>query len=109
MLRYRRTRSLQGFVSVRASVASHANSARSLPGRPFLKASRAAALAVWPGLGVAWAAATLPMPKSDRILPTDRDCVHPSGFGEAATRNPQFPVELSGSFRVRECTWYRSQ
>ena len=50
MLRFRRTRSLQMFASVHASVTNHFNSARSLSSRPVFKQNRAAALAEWRGL-----------------------------------------------------------
>jgi putative transposase len=53
MLRFRRMRSLQKFVSVHASVTNHFNQERSLSSRPLFKANRAAALAEWRGLGVA--------------------------------------------------------
>jgi putative transposase len=50
MLRFRRMRSLQKFVSVHASVTNHFNHERSLSSRPHFKANRAAALAEWRGL-----------------------------------------------------------
>ena len=53
MLRFRRTRSLQKFVSVHASVTNHFNTERSLSSRAIFKQNRSAALAEWRGLGVA--------------------------------------------------------
>jgi putative transposase len=50
MLRFRRTRSLQKFASVHASVTNHFNQERSLSSRPLFKLNRAAALAEWRGL-----------------------------------------------------------
>jgi len=50
MLRFRRMRSLQKFVSVHASVSNHFNQDRSLSSRPHFKANRTAALAEWRGL-----------------------------------------------------------
>jgi putative transposase len=50
MLRFRRTRSLQKFASVHASVTNHFNQERSLSSRPLFKLNRAAALAAWRGL-----------------------------------------------------------
>jgi putative transposase len=47
MLRFRRMRSLQMFVSVHASVLNHFNQERSLSPRSSYKAKRAAALAEW--------------------------------------------------------------
>jgi len=53
MLRFRRTRTLQKFVSVHASVHNHFNRARHLYSRNKFKANRAAALAEWRDLGAA--------------------------------------------------------
>jgi putative transposase len=51
MLRFRRMRSLQMFVSVHASVTNHFNADRSLSSRSIFKKNRAAALAEWRQLG----------------------------------------------------------
>lgn len=53
MLRFRRMRTLQKFAFVHASVTNHFNTDRSLSSRPLFKASCAAALAEWRGLGAA--------------------------------------------------------
>ena len=53
MLRFRRTRSLQKFASVHASVTNHFNIDRSLSSRATFKQNRANALAEWRCLGVA--------------------------------------------------------
>ena len=53
MLRFRRMRSLQKFVSVHASIHNHFNQERSLYSRSNFKLNRAAALTEWRGLGVA--------------------------------------------------------
>ena len=53
MLRFRRMRSLQKFVSVHASVHNHFNQERHLSSRPNFKLNRAAALSEWRGLGAA--------------------------------------------------------
>ena len=50
MLRFRRTRTLQKFASVHASVHNHFNQERSLSSRATFKLNRAAALAEWRGL-----------------------------------------------------------
>ena len=50
MLRFRRLRSLQKFVSVHASVCNHFNQERALSTRENYKAARAAALTEWRGL-----------------------------------------------------------
>ncbi|WBL31733.1 IS6 family transposase [Sinirhodobacter sp. HNIBRBA609] len=50
MLRFRRTRSLQKFVAVHASIFNHFNSERSFYSRANFKKNRAAALAKWRGL-----------------------------------------------------------
>ncbi len=50
MLRFRRTRTLQKFASVHASVSNHFNQERSLSNRDNFKINRAAALAEWRGL-----------------------------------------------------------
>ncbi|AGI74498.1 putative transposase [Octadecabacter arcticus 238] len=50
MLRFRRTRSLQNFVSVHASVHNHFNQERHLYNRSNFKLNRAAALTGWRGL-----------------------------------------------------------
>jgi putative transposase len=50
---FRRTRSLQKFAAVHASVYNHFNQERSLSTRPNFKLNRAAALAEWRGLGAA--------------------------------------------------------
>ncbi len=50
MLRFRRMRSLQKFVSVHASVSNHFNQDRSLSSRNLFKQKRTAALAEWRGL-----------------------------------------------------------
>jgi putative transposase len=50
MLRFRRTRSLQKFVSVHASIHNHFNQERSLYSRSNFKLNRTAALAEWRGL-----------------------------------------------------------
>ena len=50
MLRFRRLRCLQKFVSVHASVHNHFNQERALSSRSNYKANRAAALAEWRGL-----------------------------------------------------------
>jgi putative transposase len=47
MLRFRRTRTLQKFASVHASVSNHFNQERSLSSRNIFKTNRAAALAEW--------------------------------------------------------------
>jgi putative transposase len=53
MLRFRKMRSLQKFVTVHASVHNHFNQERSLYSRNNFKLNRAAALAEWRQLGVA--------------------------------------------------------
>ena len=53
MLRFRRMRSLQKFVSVHASVYNHFNQERHLYSRANFKLNRTAALAEWRGLGAA--------------------------------------------------------
>ncbi len=53
MLRFRRTRSLQKFVSVHASVHNHFNQERHLYTRDNFKLKRTAALAEWRQLGTA--------------------------------------------------------
>jgi putative transposase len=53
MLRFRRTRSLQRFVAVHASVCNHFNQECSLSSRPYFKLNRAAVLAVCRQLGAA--------------------------------------------------------
>jgi putative transposase len=53
MLRFRRTRSLQKFVSVHASVHNHFNQERHLYSRQNFKLNRAIALAEWRQLGAA--------------------------------------------------------
>jgi putative transposase len=53
MLRFRKMRSLQKFVTVHASVHIHFNQERSLYSRKNFKLNRAAALAEWRQLGVA--------------------------------------------------------
>ncbi len=53
MLRFRRMRCLQKFVSVHASVFNHFNQERSLTKRDHFKLNRTAALAEWRQLGVA--------------------------------------------------------
>ncbi len=53
MLRFRRTRSLQKFVSVHASVHNHFNQERHLYSRQNFKLNRAVALAEWRQLGAA--------------------------------------------------------
>jgi putative transposase len=53
MLRFRRTRSLQKFVSVNASVHNHFNQERHLYSRANFKINRAAALSEWRQLGAA--------------------------------------------------------
>ena len=50
MSRFRRTRTLQKFVSVHASVSNHFNQERSLSKRCHFKAARAVALVEWRGL-----------------------------------------------------------
>jgi putative transposase len=50
MLRFRRTKTLQKFASVHASVSNHFNQERSLSSRDIYKSNRAAALAEWRGL-----------------------------------------------------------
>ena len=50
MLRFRSIRSLQKFVSVRASVHNHFNQECALYSRPNFKLNRATALAEWRGL-----------------------------------------------------------
>ena len=50
MLRFRRTRTLQKFVSVHASVHNHFNQEHALYSRQLFKLNRAAALAEWRGL-----------------------------------------------------------
>ncbi len=50
MSRFRRTRTLQKFVSVHASVSNHFNQERSLSKRCHFKAARAATLSEWRGL-----------------------------------------------------------
>jgi putative transposase len=50
MLRFRRMRTLQKFVSVHASVHNHFNQERALYNRQNFKTNRAAALAEWRGL-----------------------------------------------------------
>ena len=47
MLRFRRTRTLQKFASVHASVHNHFNQERALSSRQNFKLNRAAALAEW--------------------------------------------------------------
>ena len=51
MLRFRRMRSLQKFVSVHASVHNHFNQERHLHNRSDFKLNRTAALAEWRQLG----------------------------------------------------------
>ena len=51
MLRFRRMRSLQKFVTVHASVHNHFNQERHLYSRNNFKLNRAAALSEWRGLG----------------------------------------------------------
>ena len=53
MLRFRRMRTLQKFVSVHASVHNHFNQERALSSRENYKAASSAALAEWRGLGAA--------------------------------------------------------
>jgi len=53
MLRFRRTRTLQKFVSVHASVHNHFNQERHLYPRCNFKLNRAAALAEWRRIGAA--------------------------------------------------------
>jgi len=53
MLRFRRSRSLQKFVSAHASVCNHFNQERHLYSRANYKLNRAAAVAEWPQLGTA--------------------------------------------------------
>ena len=53
MLRFRRTRTLQKFVSVHSSVHNHFNQERHLYSRENFKLNRAAALAEWRHLGMA--------------------------------------------------------
>ena len=53
MLRFRRMRSLQKFISVHASVCNHFNQERHLYSRDNFKLNRAAALAEWRQLGAA--------------------------------------------------------
>jgi len=53
MLRFRRTRTLQKFVSVHSSVHNHFNQERHLYSREHFKLNRAAALAEWRQLGMA--------------------------------------------------------
>jgi putative transposase len=53
MLRFRRMRTLQKFVSVHASVHNHFNQERHLYSRENFKLNRAAALAEWRQLGMA--------------------------------------------------------
>jgi putative transposase len=53
MLRFRRTRSLQKFVAVHASVHNHFNQERHLYSRSNFKLNRTDALAEWRQLGVA--------------------------------------------------------
>lgn len=50
MLRFRRTRTLQKFVAVHASIHNHFNQERALYSRQNFKANRAAALAEWRNL-----------------------------------------------------------
>ena len=50
MLRFRRMKTLQKFVSVHANVHNHFNSERHLIDRPTYKMFRSAALAEWRGL-----------------------------------------------------------
>jgi putative transposase len=50
MLRFRRTRTLQKFDSVYASVSNHFNQERSLSSRDIYKSNRADAPAEWLGL-----------------------------------------------------------
>ncbi len=53
MLRFRRMRSLQNFVTVRALVHYHFNQERSLYSRKKFKLNRAAALTEWRDIGAA--------------------------------------------------------
>ena len=53
MIRFRRMRTLQKFVSVHASVHNHFNQERHLYSRENFKLNRAAALAEWRQLGMA--------------------------------------------------------
>jgi len=53
MLRFRRKRTLQKFVSVHSSVHNHFNQERHLYSREHFKLNRAAALAEWRKLGMA--------------------------------------------------------
>ena len=53
MLRFRRTRTLQEFVSVHSAVHIHFNQERHLYSRENFKLNRAAALAEWRQLGIA--------------------------------------------------------
>ncbi|MDF0603753.1 hypothetical protein P1J78_23835, partial [Psychromarinibacter sp. C21-152] len=59
MLRFRRMRTLQKFVSVHTSVSNHFNSERSLYSRADFKKNRAAALAEWRGLCGIWDSVTV--------------------------------------------------
>lgn len=60
MLRFRRMRSLQKFVSVQASVYNHFNVERTLSSRPIFKKNRSAVLAEWRSLGAARCSAAPP-------------------------------------------------
>ncbi|SFK83155.1 putative transposase [Celeribacter marinus] len=53
MIRFRRMRTLQKFVSVHSSVHNHFNQERHLYSRENFKLNRAAALAEWRQLGMA--------------------------------------------------------
>ena len=67
MLRFRRMRSLQQFVSVHASVYKHFNQERGLPSRDIFKANRAAALTEWRSLYASQRAGILPFVRPVRI------------------------------------------
>ena len=67
MLRFRRTRILQKFLSVHSSIHNHFNLERHLYSRSNFKLNRAAALSEWRQFGVAYRAAPLSLQRLVRI------------------------------------------
>ena len=87
MLRFRRMRSLQKFVTVHSSVYNHFNLRRSLCSRDNFKLNRAAELAKWRQL---WAPNSLsPVENSDLLISSD------SAFLTSANVRQQFGTEAS--------------
>lgn len=86
MVRLRRMRTLRKFASVQASVTNHFDRERSLSGRPLLKAIRAAALAEWRGLCMAWPTVSLSEPRPVRTACQHRDARPHFGHARAGQR-----------------------